>query len=370
MTLLVLYVCLALGVSFLCSVLEAVLLSVTPAYIAVAQQEGNPVGQHFGEFKRDIDRPLAAILSLNTIAHTVGAAGAGAQAAVVFASVPMGVISGALTLAILVLSEIIPKTLGAVHWKRLAPVVARTLVPIIWTMWPLVKMAQGISHLLSPGEKGASVSREELAALAELGNQEGVLKESESRIMHNLLRFGSLSSQSIMTPRVVVFSLPESTIVDEVVKEQELRFSRIPVHTKGHDEMSGYVLKQDILLAAARGEGSKTLGDLKRTLIAVPTMLPLPGLLERLLNERDHIALVVDEFGGTAGVVTMEDVVETLLGLEIMDELDSVEDMQQLARQKWVERARKLGLVTGEEGSDQDEAVARWGLTGPKPPSD
>ena len=345
MILLLIYVALALGVSFLCSILEAVLLSITPAYVAVAQQQGTPAAAKMKALKRDIDRPLAAILSLNTIAHTVGAAGAGAQAATVFADVPMGVVSGILTLAILVISEIIPKTLGAVHWKALAPWVVRVLGPIMWSMWPLVKLSEGITKLLSK-KKSSSVSREELSALAKLGHEQGVLEENESRILHNLFRFSSLTTRSIMTPRIVLFALPANSTVAETLEEhRELRFTRIPLFGENRDQVSGFVLKTDILLAAAKGEAQSKLTELKRELIVVSDDLPLPTLLSRLLDQREHVALVVDEFGGTAGLVTMEDAVETLLGLEIVDESDSVENMQELARKKWLERARKLGIV-------------------------
>lgn len=345
MTLLLLYVALALGVSFLCSVLEAVLLSVTPAYVAAAESDSR-VGQLLAELKRNIDRPLAAILSLNTIAHTVGAAGAGAQAAIVFDSVPFGVISGALTLAILVMSEIVPKTLGAVYWKALAPLVARVLVPVIWSMWPLVKLSEGITWLLTRGYSATSVSREELAALAELGGAEGVLEEDESRIVGNVFRFRSLRTRAIMTPRTVMFTRPATATVADVMRDIDaVRFSRIPLGGVDRDRISSYVLKSDVLLAAARGEQETPLAALEREMLIVPESLPLPSLLGRLLDKREHIALVVDEFGGTSGVVTMEDVIETLLGLEIVDEADSVEDMQELARRNWLSRARRLGIL-------------------------
>lgn len=373
MGLLVFYLLLALGVSFLCSILEAVLLSVTPSYVAALEQEGSVIGQRLRELKDDIDRPLAAILSLNTIAHTVGAAGVGAQAERVFGSTYVAIISAILTLLILVFSEIIPKTLGAVYWRRMAPAVTRILRVIEWTMLPFVWLSKGITRLLSSKEdRSASVSREEITALAELGKEEGIFEEEESRILKNLFRFSSLRVRDIMTPRTVVQALPEDKTIDDVVEENsEFRFSRIPVYTENRDDITGYVLKDEILLKAAQEEDQLTLRELKREILAIPDALPLPELFERLLDRLEHIALVVDEYGGTAGIVSMEDVVETLLGLEIVDEVDSAKDMQVLARQQWLRRARRLGLVPDrmEDASEEvRDAVAHLGITGGGPP--
>jgi len=349
MTLLIFYVALALGVSFLCSIMEAVLLSVTPSYVATLEAAGNPAGKRLAKLKADVDRPLAAILSLNTIAHTVGAAGAGAQAAVVFGSAWLGVFSGVLTFLILVLSEIIPKTLGALYWRGLAPWVARILVPVMLLMWPLVKLSQGITWLIARGEQAPIVERAEIAALAELGAREGVLQAGESRIVRNLFRFGELWAEDIMTPRTVLVALrEEATVAEALASEDVLRFSRLPVYRGNLDSVTGFVLKSDILLHAARANGEPgdvRIADLRRPLLHVPESLPVPQLFDRLMADGAHIALVVDEFGGTAGLVTMEDVFETLIGLEIVDEVDTVEDLRELARQEWRRRARKLGLV-------------------------
>jgi CBS domain containing-hemolysin-like protein len=349
MGLLLLYVALAIGVSFLCSIMEAVLLSVTPSYVAALEREDDPIGERLHEMKENIDRPLSAILSLNTIAHTVGAAGVGAQAAVVFGEAYTGIIAAVLTLLILVLSEIIPKTLGAVYWRTIAPFVVRLLVPTIFSMWPLVKLSQGLTYLLSQDEDEAAFSREEFTAMAELGEEEGVFEEKESRILLNLFRFNSLRVKDVMTPRTVVFDLHEGQTIGDVVEEHdEFRFSRIPVYDDDPDDVTGYVLKDEMLLRAAQEEHDVLLEDIAREILVVRETLPLPDLLERLLDRLEHIALVVDEYGGVAGVVTMEDVVETLLGLEIVDEADSVEDMQALARQQWFKRARELGVVSDE----------------------
>jgi CBS domain containing-hemolysin-like protein len=361
MGLLALYVALAIGVSFLCSMMEAVLLSVTPSYVAAMEREGSAVGQRLHQFKENIDRPLAAILSLNTIAHTVGAAGVGAQAAVVFGEAYTGIVAAVLTLLILVLSEIIPKTVGAVYWRTLTPPVVRFLTGTIIAMWPLVKLSQGLTHLLSQDEDEAAFSREEFTAMAELGEEEGVFEEKESRILRNLFRFNSLRVKDVMTPRTVIFNLPENTTIGDVVEEHdEFRFSRIPVYDDDPDDITGYVLKDEMLLRAAQEEFDITLAEMARDILVVHETLPLPDLLERLLDRLEHIALVVDEYGGVAGVVTMEDVVETLLGLEIVDEADSVEDMQALARKQWFRRARELGMVSADalETPDAPDAEA------------
>ena len=366
MGLLVLYVALAIGVSFLCSMMEAVLLSVTPSYVAALERKGSAVGERIHEFKENVDRPLAAILSLNTIAHTVGAAGVGAQAAIVFGEAYTGIVAAILTLLILVLSEIIPKTLGAVYWRTLTPSVVRMLTATIIAMWPLVKLSQGITRLLSQDEDEAAFSREEFTAMAELGEEEGVFEEKESRILRNLFRFNSLRVKDVMTPRTVIFDLPENTTIGEVMEEHdEFRFSRIPVYNDDPDDITGYVLKDEMLLRAAQEEFDVTLEEMARNILVVHETLPLPDLLERLLDRLEHIALVVDEYGGVAGVVTLEDVVETLLGLEIVDEADSVEDMQALARKQWFKRARELGMVSEEaletpttnEADELDETV-------------
>ncbi len=365
MALLIFYVLLALGVSFLCSIMEAVLLSITPSFLEMKAKDGSRAAEKLYALKTDIDRPLAAILSLNTIAHTVGAAGAGAQAANVFGDAAIGIFSGILTLLILVFSEIVPKTLGVIYWRQLAMPVASLLIPTIWITWPLVKLSQGITRLLSSGVRTDSISREEISAMAELGEEQGLLAASESRIIQNLFRFSSLRVKDIMTPRIVVFALPETLTVQEVVDEHhEFRFSRIPIYTETRDDVTGYVLKDDILLKAAQDKGEVTLRDLKRDMLVVPDALPLHELFERMLDRLEHIALVVDEYGGVGGVVSMEDVVETILGLEIVDEVDSAEDMQHMARRQWLSRAQRLGIVPKDSDAGEFESLLKYGITG------
>lgn len=345
MGLLLFYLILAIGVSFLCSILEAVLLSINPAFIAVLEQKGSKTGTLLRSLKKDIDRPLSAILSLNTIAHTVGAAGVGAQSQVIFGDVYVSITSAILTLMILFLSEIIPKTLGATHWKELAGFTARTTKILIVITYPLVVISQWITKWLASEDQQPSMSREEFSAMADRGLEEGIFEQGESNIFKNLIRFKSLRVKDIMTPRIVVVKFQENKKIEEVINsEDELRVSRIPVFGESEEDVTGYVLKNDLYLNLSESNGDKPLAELKRGVMFVPESISLKTLFERLLEQQEHLAVVVDEYGGFSGVVTMEDVVETLLGMEIMDEFDTIEDMQKLARQKWRDRAKQLGI--------------------------
>ncbi|MDR9418132.1 CNNM domain-containing protein [Gracilimonas sp.] len=355
MGLLIFYLLLAIGVSFLCSILEAVLLSISPSFVAVTQKNNPVTGKLLKELKADIDRPLSAILSLNTIAHTVGAAGVGAQAQVVFGNAYVSVTSALLTLAILVFSEIIPKTLGATYWKKLSGFAARTTKFLILITYPLVLLSQWITKWLSNENNEPAMSREEFSAMAELGFEEGIFEEGESNIFKNLIRFRSLKVKDIMTPRIVVVKFQEDlTISDILSNKDELRVSRMPVYGENDEDITGYILKNDLYYNLSEGNGDKKLSEIKRDVLILPETISLKTLFERLLEKQEHIAVVVDEYGGFSGVVTMEDVVETLLGMEIVDEIDAIEDMQKLARQKWRERAKRLGIVLPEKLQEAD----------------
>lgn len=346
MGLLIFYLVLAIGVSFLCSILEAALLSISPSFVAVSEKKNPATGKLLKDLKKDIDRPLSAILTLNTIAHTVGAAGVGAQAQVVFGNAYVSITSIILTLAILIFSEIIPKTLGATYWKALAGFTARTTKLLIYITYPLVLLSQWITKLLSSGESHPTVSREEFSAMAELGFEEGIFEEGESNIFKNLIRFRSLRVKDIMTPRIVVVKFQEDQTIEEILEhKEELRVSRMPVFGENEEDITGYVLKNDLYYNLSKNNGDKLLKNIKREVLILPENISLKTLFERLLEKQEHIAVVVDEYGGFSGVVTMEDVVETLLGMEIVDEIDAIEDMQKLARQKWRERAKRLGIV-------------------------
>lgn len=345
-TVLILYVLLALFFSFLCSVAEAVLLSVTPSYIEGLKEKRPRRAALLKQLKQDnVDRSLAAILTLNTIAHTVGAVGAGAKAAVVFGNAWFGVFSAVMTLMILILSEIIPKTIGAVYWSRLAGPTALFVRLLILTLYPIVRLSEIVTKSISRDADIHVFSRDEFIAMASVGETTGQIRTKESRIIQNLLRFDNLKVTDIMTPRTVISALPEDMTINESLEYiMKAPFSRLPIYRSHIDNPTGFVLRDDVLIFTAQKRGTETLAALKRDILAVPGAVPLTVLFERLLTERHHIALIVSEHGGTEGLVTLEDLIETLMGMEIVDETDNVVDMRSLARKKWVARARAMGI--------------------------
>ena len=354
MTVLILFFLLAIMVSFACSIWEAVLLSITPSYVTRANSEGRRTGKLLNEFKQDIDRPLAAILTLNTIAHTVGAIGVGAQASRLWGSGGIelaglsidyeAIVAAVTTLGILVLSEIIPKTLGANYWERLAPLTVRSLKVLILVLYPLVWMSQAITRFLKKDKSRPVFSRHEFLAMTEMGRSEGQLDEREAEVIRNLLSLRQLRVHDVMTPRPVVVGGERAQTVAEFMEENPgLVFSRIPVFEEEIDTVTGLAFKDDLLAAMAAGEGERTLAELEREVLFVPESLSVAAVLPQLLEKRQQLAVAVDEYGVTAGVITVEDVLETLLGLEIMDEMDSVADLQRLARERWKERHARLG---------------------------
>ncbi|EAY29668.1 CNNM domain-containing protein [Microscilla marina] len=345
MLLLIFYLCLAILVSFLCSVLEAVLLSITPSYAASLAQKGSRLGVKVKELKQNVDKPLSAILSLNTIAHTIGAAGVGAQASLVFGAEYLGYVSGVLTLLILILSEIIPKSIGAAYWKQLTPFTVNVLNVITKVLYPLVLISQVITKWLASSKEEASITRGELAVMTDIGEKEGVFQEGESRVIKNMLRFNSILVKDVMTPRTVVLAADENLTVQELFDDKKfLRVSRIPIYQQNIDQVVGFIHKHDLLDKMASDERNVPLSAIKRKIMIIPEETRIPALFEQFLKKREHIALSVDQYGGMSGIVTMEDVLETLLGLEIVDEFDSTQDMQALAREQWKARASKLGF--------------------------
>lgn len=350
MTLLIIYVAIALGFSFLCSIAEAVILSVSMPYITLMEQEGRHSGKLLRQLKEEINTPLAAILTLNTIAHTAGAAGAGAQAAAVFGSAWLGMASAVLTLLILVFSEIIPKTLGAVYWRQLAPMTAHGLRYLILVLKPFVWLSEKLTQGLSRGHSVEGLTRQEFSAMAELGHREGQLDAQETRILQNLMLLRETRVTDIMTPRTVVFSLNENlSVADFFVSYNDIRFSRMPLYSGNREHINGFVLRQDLILAFARGNTDKPLSQYRRELPVLPVTSSVYNAFEYLLRRRTHIGLITDEYGGIAGIVTQEDILETLLGLEIMDEGDKIADMQKVARRLWRKRAEEMGLSVDEE---------------------
>ncbi|MEE9404828.1 MAG: hemolysin family protein [Algisphaera sp.] len=330
--LLIFYLALALGVSFLCSLLEAGILSLPASQVEVMAQSGKKTGLKLREMKGNIDRPLAAILTLNTIAHTIGAAGTGAQILKIFGNRWVALGSIIITVLILVLSEIIPKSLGAAYARKLAPFTTWAIQCMIWVTLPVIIPLQWISRALGGGH-GATMTRAEFAVTAELGGTAGVLKPSESRVIRNLLTLGQVTVHDIMTPRPVIFTLSQSLTVDQTLgKHPDLRFSRIPLHEGDSDHLVGHVTRHNILSASHDGRGQVSLGELMSPLGEVSEAENVAAMLERMTTQQEHIVIVKDEFGGTAGLVTLEDCVETLLGVEIVDETDSAEDMREAAK--------------------------------------
>ncbi|TKG91956.1 HlyC/CorC family transporter [Puteibacter caeruleilacunae] len=356
MILLIFYLSLALLVSFLCSVMESVLLSTPLSFLSVKEKEGNKRATTFIKLKDNVERPLAAILSLNTVAHTIGAAGVGAQATKLFGEVYFGIVSAVLTLLILVFSEIIPKTIGARYWRRLAIISGIIINVMIVVTYPLVIMTGYISRLFAGKDGEISVSREEISAMANIGTKEGVFDEKENKIIQNLIKLRSVMVSVIMTPRVVVTIADENMTLEEfLLKKEFLYYSRIPIYEEGRENISGYVLRQTVFEKLAEGEKSLTLKDIKREIVVVTEFQTLLNTWEVLLNSKEQIALVVDEYGGMDGIVTMEDIVETLLGLEIMDERDRISDMQEYARERWKQRKAKYNIIDQSEESKEAE---------------
>ncbi|MGR8948847.1 MAG: CNNM domain-containing protein [Gammaproteobacteria bacterium] len=358
MTLLILFFVLSIVVSFLCSIWEAVLLSVTPSYVNSTREQGGFTGRKLTEFTEDIDRPLSAILTLNTIAHTVGAIGVGAQASKVFGSDAglsilgfnigwASVIAAVMTLAILIFSEIIPKTIGANNWRELAPFSVRSIDLLITALGPFVWLSQGITKRLKTDKSKSVYSRADFSAITNVAEESGALALSESTIIKNLLRLDEIAVNDIMTPRTVMITANEDMIARNFYKSKgnNLRFSRIPLFQEKKDNITGYVLKDDILVRLIESEEQTQLKELRRDILHIKPDLPLPKLFDVFTENREQIAIVLDDYGSLVGLVTMEDVVETLLGLEIVDEMDAVEDLQQLARQRWQERAKRVGLI-------------------------
>ena len=372
MTLLIIFATISIFFSFLCSILEAVLLSITPTFINLKKSEGASFATELETLKKDVDKPLIAILTINTIAHTVGAILVGVQAKVAYAEmygtttksffgitmtedVMVGVVSTIMTILILVASEIIPKTIGATYWKQLANFTSKALkvmiFPLKWTgiLWLLQLTTKLIG---SKGAHGESVlSREDFSAMTDIAHEEGVFQENESKVIKNLLSFKEVQAKHVMTPRTVLNITDEMQSIQSFFEEHpKLRFSRIPVFSDNPDNITGYFLKDNMLEAIIRGKGNEPLKSIKRDIIVTNRDLPIPSLFEKLIEQREHIALVVDEYGTVSGLVSQEDVIETLLGLEIMDESDKVADLQQLARKSWETRAKKMGIIEDEKG--------------------
>ncbi len=366
MGLLIFYALISIFFSFLCSILEAVLLSVNPTFINIKKKEGKGYAETLEELKKDVDKPLIAILTLNTIAHTVGAILVGVQAKIAYANLygsntrsffgleftedlMVGVVSTIMTILILVASEIIPKTIGATYWRQLANFTAKTLkIMVLVLKWTgLLWLLQLFTKLVGgKGHHGSVLSREDFTAMTDIAHEEGVFEKSESTIIKNLLRFDEVLVKDVMTPRAVMKIASEKKTIGAYFEENpKMRFSRIPVYSEKMDHIDGFVLKDNILEEMVNDNGDIPLSEIKRPILVTERDTPIPKLFDILIGKREHIALVIDEYGSVSGLVTMEDIIETLLGLEIMDESDNVADLQELARKNWETRAQRAGVI-------------------------
>lgn len=346
MALLLTYLFIALFTSFLCSIVEAVLLSTPISYVKAKREQGSRAAGEFLILKEDIDRPLSAILSLNTVAHTVGAAGVGAQATIVFGDAYFGIVSAVLTILILVFTEIIPKTLGSNFSRELMSFTNAVIRGMIILTYPLVIMSMFLTRFLSRKEKELTTSREEISALASIGTEEGIFADKENKIIQNLIKLKSIRISEIMTPRtVVVVANEEMTLQEFLVNKEFLHFSRIPVYHESRDNVTGYVFRELVFEKLAEDQFHLKLKDIKRNISTFPETETLFKVWEELLHRKEQISLVIDEYGGVDGIVTLEDIIETLLGFEIVDEKDRVEDMQQYAMDRWKARQKKYQLL-------------------------
>ena len=344
MGLLLLYLFTALSISFLCSILEAVLLSTPMSFITMKENEGNKTAKRLKFFKQDIDRPISAILSLNTIAHTVGAAGVGAQSNKVFGDEWFAITSAVLTLLILVLTEIIPKTIGARYWRQLAMPVTGVIQALVYITYPLVVLSQYITKAVSSGKQSLSVSREEVSAMVDVAAEEGVFEKKENKMIQNLLKLDEMKAREIMTPSSVVEMAEESMTLKEFYQHTDYsNYSRIPIYNEENDDfIKGFVLKQDILEKLSEDKFNMRLSEIARPILTFQETESLSKIWETLLEKKEHISVIIDEYGCFRGIVTMEDVIETMLGTEIVDEKDTVTDMQELARERWEEQKMEM----------------------------
>lgn len=334
MFLLVIYVLIALVFSFLCSIAEAVILSVSPAYISSLKHKKRPSGALLEKLSININKPLAAILTLNTIAHTMGAAGAGAQAAAVFGDAYLGLISAVLTFLILVFSEIIPKTLGATYWRQLAPITAFFLKYLILVLLPFVKMSELLTRGFKEDSPLRGLNRTELQLMAKLSADEGQLATQEVAFVQNVLNLHQLEVKQAVTHRTQIFSVDEQTSVELFFhKHASIEYSRIPVFEDGDNEkITGFVMRSDLLVAHARGNDSKVLKEYVKPLVTLLGTMPLSSTFKYFIENQVHMLLVVDEYGGIEGILTLEDLLERLLGIDIIDEKDNTVSMKKLAR--------------------------------------
>ena len=343
MALLLFFLLGALGISFLCSILESTLMSTPISYITMREEEGYKPAVRFKEYKQDSSRAIAAILSLNTIANTIGAAGVGRQATLLFGSAWFGVVSAVTTILILIFAEIIPKTIGTTRWRSLMGFTTAAIRTLIFMMYPLVLLIELITKWITPEDAPeAVVSRDEVSAMANVAEEEGDLEEDENTIIQNLISMDEVPAYEVMTPRVVCEIAPESMTLKAFYKNKRFRHhSRIPVYANDDEYITGYILRMEALQLMAEDKFDTTLGEIRRDVATFDEDTPLDKIWDEMLSKDEQIAIIINEYGSFQGILTLEDVIETLLGSEIVDENDTVRDMQQLARDRWKKRARE-----------------------------
>lgn len=326
----------AMCVSFLCSILEATLMSTPLSFISMKEEEGYKPATKFKEFKQESSRPIAAILSLNTIANTIGAAGVGNQVTEVFGNGWFGLSSAVMTMLILIFSEIIPKSIGTTRWRGLMGFTTTCISILVFLLYPIVLLLEKITWLITPKEKEAAVSREEVSAMANAAEEDGDLEEDENAIIQNLINMDEVIASDVMTPRVVASIASESMNVRSFYRDKKLaHHSRIPVYSDNDEYITGYVLRMEVLQLLAEDKFDKRLGDIRRPIASFSEDTPLDEIWDEMLGKDEQIAIVINEYGSFQGIITLEDVIETLLGSEIVDESDTVRDMQDLAMKKW-----------------------------------
>lgn len=335
MDLLIIYFSLAVGISFLCSILEAVLFSVSMSYISILEHDKPKVSKLLKFHKLNINKSIASILILNTIAHTLGAAAVGAQAKNLYGNEVVFYVSAVLTFAILFFSEIIPKTIGATYWKSLAPMAAYIIRFFIWLTYPIIILTLFVTNKISKSDESHSLSKEELLHSALLSEDDGVLKEHETDVIENILLLDKIKIEDILTPRTVVFALDGSRSIDDIMRNEKdiFKFSRIPIFDKSIENITGIVMTKKIFQQALK-DNTVPLITVKKDIIRINENLPVSKVLDMFIKKKEHMFLVVDGYNQTEGIVTLEDCVETILGVEIVDESDSDVDMREVAKRK------------------------------------
>ena len=343
MDLLILFFVLSVGVSFLCSILESVLLSINMSYVSVQEKVRPATGSLLRSHKENINKSIASILILNTIANTLGAAAVGAQASILFGNDAVVYVSIVLTFAILFFSEIIPKTIGAIYWKQLAPTAAYIIRIFIWMTYPIILTTLFVTNKISKGQRDThTLTKEELLESMLLSEDEGVIDEKESDVIENILNLNNIKVSEVLTPRSVVFALEESRSIQEVIDTEPniFKFSRIPIYKDSIEEVTGIVLTKKIFQQALQ-DGSVSVGSIKKEIFSINENIPVSKALDLLISKKDHMFLVIDNYDQTEGIVTLEDCVETILGVEIVDESDTTEDMRELAKRKMKARRKE-----------------------------